>query len=155
MIGRLMIPVAGTVAALIAIAFAREPRGNPAPETPPFQWPTKMQDHSEPLPTETLPPAEEEAPPKATPQPQEFLLELGADGTILDVDGKRTFKSIEELQEKLGDARHRLVVTNGKDVPEATLDAVFTTLRDAKLASGDPRFQVRKVYRAPEAPAGD
>ncbi len=139
MIRRLMIPVAGTIAALVVIVLAHEPRGKPLPpEPPPFDFP-------EP-PEHSAPPAEDEPAPS---EPQEFQLELGADGTflVLDVENKYTFASIEDLSKQIGDVRHTLVISNGDGVPEAALDAALAQLRD--------RFQVRKVYRAPEAPPGD
>jgi hypothetical protein len=149
-----MIPVAGTIAALIAIALAREPRGE-APEPTQVDRPTAPEHDEELLPEEPEPPEDAPLPPPPQAEPQEYQLELNADGTITDVEELDEFASVDDLQQKLGDARHRLVLTNGAGVDEAALDAAFTKLRDAKLANGDPRFQVRKVYRVPDAPKGD
>lgn len=151
MIGRLMVPVAGTIAALIVIALAREPR--PAPETPSFEWPGDVPEHGEPFPEDETEPETETATPP--PEPQEYQLELAADGTLVDIGSGRKFASIEKLEAELDAARHRIVLTNGAGVPEAALDTAATKLRDAKAAGGEPRFQVRKVYRAPEAPADE
>jgi len=140
MIRRLMIPVAGTIAALVAILLAHEPRGTaPAPQIPPFDFPDAPE-HSGPA-------DEEEAPRPPPPEPQEFQLELGADGALLDLESGDSFASPDELGEQLGDVRHTIVISNGEGVTEAALDAVLAQLRD--------RFQVRKVYRAPEAPPGE
>lgn len=157
MIGRLMVPVAGTIAALIAIALAREPRRQDV-EPPPSQFPADVPEHGEPFPEDEMAPEEEAPPtppPPPAPEPQEFQLELGADGTLVDIKNGRTFASPEKLEAELDAARHKIVITNGQGVAEAALDAAFTKLRDAKDPGGDPRFQVRKVYRAPEAPAGE
>lgn len=136
MIRLLMIPVAGTIAALVAIVLAHEPRGDALPpQPPPFDFP----DVPEPA-----PPREDRPAPS---EPQEFQLELGADGTFLDVEHGDGFASVEELSAQLGEVRHVLVLSNGEGVTEAALDAALAQLRD--------RFQVRKVYRAPEAPPAD
>jgi hypothetical protein len=141
MIRRLMIPVAGTIAALVAIVLAHEPRGAPsAPEIPPFDFPD--------VPEHAGPDEEgEEEPPLPPPEPQEFQLELGADGALLDLERGDSFASLEELGEQLGDTRHTLVLSNGEGVTEAALDAALAQLRD--------RFQVRKVYRVPETPPAE
>ncbi len=139
MIRLLMIPVGGTIAALVAIVLAHEPRGDVPPRPPPFEFPTQPLEPPEPH----EPPAE--AP---TPEPREYQVELAADGTFLVLTGEEAaFASIEELQEQLGTARHTLVLSNGEGVTEAALDAVLAQLRD--------RYQVRKVYRAPEAPPAE
>jgi hypothetical protein len=141
MIRRLMIPVAGTIAALVAIVLAHEPRGAPsAPEFPPFDFPD---------PPEHAGPVEEEEPPPAEPppDPQEFQLELGSDGALLDLERGDSFASPDEIGEQLGEVRHTLVISNGEGVTEAALDAVVAQLRD--------RFQVSKVYRAPETPPAE
>jgi len=214
MIRRLLIPVAGTIAALVVVLWAHEPRG-PAPEPPPF----KIPDAPEPAEPEGEEPPEpqtfrielqkdgslldlEEQDVFKSPaafaerrgdarhtvvlsagegvtaealdavveelrkgfdvredteteaEPETFEIELQADGTLLDVGPPRfeddrpgEFASVEDLIEQLGDARHKLALSNGKEVTEAKLDEVLALLRD--------RFQVRKVYRAPEAPPGD
>jgi hypothetical protein len=226
MIGRLLVPVAGTIAALIAIALAREPRGPiPDPTLP------RGREHVEP--EEESPPAPEPRNPDAQtfrlelqsdgalldleeksrfaslddflgqvpgpdhvivlskgkgtteaalldavaklegtkrsdgtprfdavrahrpPESKTYRIEVAADGTLRDLDQETTFASVEKLLERLGEARHTLNVSNADGVAEAAVDEVVAKLRDAKLPDGDPRFLVRKVYRAPEAPPGD
>ncbi len=129
MIRRLMIPVAGTIAALVVVLWAHEPRGA-APEPPPFELP-------EPEDTE---PAGEEA-----PQPRTLRIEIEADGTLRDLDDGDEFSSPADLAERRGDARHALIVSAGKDVTDEALDGVM-----AELRQGD-RFEVRKkAAREPE-----
>ena len=221
MIGRLMVPVAGTIAALIAIALAREPRP-PKTDAEPFdvrdfigngtheeeeaqteeevplegnsyrlevqadgklkdldaqvtfasplefmeQHPgtshtvelskgkgatdataadVKLKLEGSPLPDGTRRFSVMEA----RVEPETFEVELAADGVLRTADGT-TFDSASALAEQLGNARHTLLVTNGKGVTEGDLDAILAKLREA-----NPRFQVRKVYREPEAPSGE
>jgi hypothetical protein len=139
----LLIPVGGTISALVAILLAHEPRGEPdAPQPPLFPAPTLPE--SSPPPEEGDEPPHEDAP---TAEPMEFQLELGADGTFIDLEGRVSFASVEALAKKLGDVRHTLLLSNGEGVTEEALDAALAKLRD--------RYQVRKVYRAPEAPPAE
>ena len=209
MIRRLMIPIAGTIAALVVVLWAHEPRGS-APELPPFDMPDAP---------EHAGPEDEEAPEPRTfrielqadgrlldledkdvfaspaafaerrgdarnivvlsagegvadealdevieklqegdrfavrkdaapeTEPETFEIELQEDGTLLEARHGDSFASVEELVEQLGDARHTVVLSNGDGVTEAALDELLAKLRG--------RFQVRKVYRAPETPPGD
>lgn len=137
----LLIPVAGTIAALVMIAYARQTRGEARPpELPPFDFPD--------APEHAAPPDEEPEPPPAPrePEPREFQLQLEADGTILDLKSGESFASFDELRETIGEVRHTLVLANGKGVSREALDEAEARLRD--------RFKVLKVYRAPEAPPG-
>jgi hypothetical protein len=207
MIRRLMIPVAGTIAALVVVLWAHEPRG-PAPELAPFDMPDAPE-HAEPkgeeapepqtfklelqkdgslldldeqdvfkspaafaerrgdarhtvvlsagegVPAEALDAVIEELQARfevrkeagTEAEPETFEIELQADGTFLDVTHGDSFSSVEELIEQLGDTRHTLLLSNGEGITEAALDEALAGLRD--------RFEVRKVYRAPEAPPGD
>jgi hypothetical protein len=162
----LLIPVAGTIAALVMIAYAREPRGeakHPADtpldfhggsmhgaedeEEPAAEEPVP---EDEPLPGEPGEPTGE--PEKPAPPPQEFQLRLEADGALVGeiVDPTRpepvAFASAEDLIKRIGSARHTLVITNGAGVDRAKLDGIEALLRD--------RFTIRKVYRA-EAPPSE
>ena len=145
MIRLLLIPVGGTIAALIAIALAREPRGAPkAPDPPLFPVTNPHEEAEEPPIEEGDEPPHEDAPPA---EPTEYQIEVGADGTFIDLEGRVSFASVEELATELGDVRHTLLLSNGEGVTEEALDAALAKLRD--------RYQVRKVYRAPEAPPAE
>jgi hypothetical protein len=151
-----MIPVAGTIAALAMIAYAREPRGETRHPGPlPFDF-GDAPDH-EPMDEEPLPVAPEEntgeeAERRPAAEAREYELRLEADGTLVgevvkpepEDPAPRVFASVQDLIDRIGDARHTLVITNGDGVDRAKLDEVETALRD--------RFKVRKVYRAPETP---
>jgi hypothetical protein len=132
----LLIPVAGTLAALAMVLYAHRPRGETDPELPPFDLPDAPE-HAEPL-------------DDVEPTPRTFRLELRADGTFFDLDHEEALASVAEVEEVLGDARHTLVLSGGEDVPEDAVDEAVRKLRDSKLASGDPRFEVRKA--PPPAP---
>ena len=86
MIGRLMVP--GTIAALVAISLAHEKRGT-SPDAPPFEWP-QAPEHDEP---DELPPPPEEVNPDA----RDFRLELQSDGTLVDLDEKSRFASLDDF----------------------------------------------------------
>ncbi len=164
----LLIPVAGTIAALVMIAYAREPRGEPKhPEIPldfhggsvhgaedeeePGEEPAMPEAaDEEPLPGKPGEPKEEpEA--KPAPPPQEFQLRLEADGALVGelIDPTHpervAFESAEDLIKRIGNARHTLVITNGDGVDRTKLDGIEALLRD--------RFTIRKVYRAEAPPA--
>lgn len=161
----LLIPVAGTLVALVMIAYAREPRGEARhPAEIPLDFhggsmhggedeeePTGEEPVPEdaPLPEEPGEPAAEPAMP--APPPQEFQLRLEADGALVGeiVDPTHpepvAFASAEDLIKRIGTARHTLVITNGSGVDRAKLDGVEALLRD--------RFTIRKVYRAEAPPA--
>jgi len=147
----LLIPIAGTIAALIAITLARQPRGEAAePELPAYDY-GNAPEHAAPPEDETeptLPPEGDEEPaPAPAPEPREFQLRLEADGTVVDSENGTKYASIDKLAEELKDARHTLVLTNGKGVTEKALDDALVLLRD--------HFKVLKVYSAPEAPPGE
>jgi hypothetical protein len=82
-----------------------------------------------------------------TPEPREYQLELDANGALSDTETGAKYASAEELAADLKEVRHTLVITNADGVTEAALDEALAKLRD--------RYQVRKVYRAPEAPPGE
>jgi hypothetical protein len=137
----LVLPLAGTIAALVMIAYARQERQpgeeETPPELPPFDFPD-VPEHGD----------DEEEPEPGRTEPREFQLQLEADGSILDLEAGLRFASIDELREMIGgDARHTLFLANGKGVTREALDAAEARLRD--------RYQVRKVYRAPDAPPGE
>ena len=145
MIKLLAIPVAGTIAALVAILLAHPEREGASPrrefEPPPFHLPEEE-------PELPVPPEDEEeaAPPvrpPPAPEPREFHLQLEADGALLDLESREVYADAEALAQDLGDAPHTLVIVNGEGVGEEALDQALARLRD--------RFLVRKVYRAREA----
>lgn len=147
MIKLLWIPVAGTIAAIVAILLAREPRGDetpPPPEPPPFELPEELEPGDAPEEPMTEEPEPE---PPAPETPAEMHIRLGPDGSLLAMDTGERFASVDELKEALGEARPMLFVGNADGVAEDALDNVLAQLRD--------RFQVRKVYRAPEPPPGE
>ena len=120
----LWIPVAGTVAALVAIFLAHSPReGDEAA-----------------LPVRTR--SFEEPPPPSVPGP-EYTLQLRKDG--LFVDGEKAYASAEEVIEALapeGGPRPTIILENAsEDVPEEALDAAIKKLSgrcDVEKRYGDP-----------------
>jgi hypothetical protein len=147
----LLIPVVGTILALVAITLAREPRG---PQKDEEQTPMDMGEAPEHAPPpdeqegeEPAPPEEGEAEPEPAPEPQEIQLELESDGSLVELGvlppmEPHRFASIDDLVKQLTKARHTIVLANGKGVTKEALDEAEVRLRD--------QFNVRKVYRAPE-----
>jgi len=137
----LAIPVAGTVAALIAISIFRQPREDaPDPEGrgPPV---TEARPDVTP-PREPPPEVPDEPPPESAAEPVSFQIELQSDGSLRDLDTQETFANVGELLDALATdekVRHKVLLTNGADVTEAEFDQALE-----KLAR---RFDVRKLYR--------
>ncbi|MHC4548889.1 MAG: hypothetical protein ACYTEZ_08930 [Planctomycetota bacterium] len=143
MIRLLWIPVAGTVAALIVILLAHEPRGE-EPGPAPVEAPPPV---TEP-PDETEPPEPDEAepppPPPPPPEAVEYQLRLEKDGRLVDIESGRTYADLADvLGQLVADerVRNRIFLSNGAEVTEEALDRAVETLRDS--------FEVRKVYSAP------
>ncbi|HEX5136477.1 MAG TPA: hypothetical protein VFY93_05875 [Planctomycetota bacterium] len=156
----LLIPVAGTIAALAMIVYARQPREPKTthPDLAPFDFPDAPEHAAPPEPGEEEPvpegmtpeePGPEETAPEKEPAPEalEYQLRLEADGSISDTESGRTYAGIDDLAKALGTARHTLVITNADGVPKSALDEAEVRLRD--------RYSIRKVYRAAEAPPGE
>lgn len=144
----LAIPAAGTVAALIVVLLAHEPRaeepGPVFPEPPPF---LPDQDSEAPVPGDASKPEEKpekKPPPKPPPPPVEHFLQLEKDGSLIDTGSARTFADGAAVIAELvrDDVRDRILLSNGKGVDDAALDKLVESL--------SAKFQVRKVYRAPE-----
>ena len=150
----LVIPVAGTIAALVVVMLAHEAReeepGPVFPELPPV-LPEDVPEA--PVPDDAASPEEEpeakpkpppEPPPKPPPPVSEYYLRLEKDGKLVDLDGARSFADTDAVIEGLShkDTRHRIILSNGEGVEEAALDEILE-----KLAA---KFEVRKVYRAAE-----
>jgi len=146
----LLIPVTGTAAALLVILLAHRVRETSREnERPAIDWP-QTPEHQVPADepeTEPEPEPESEPTQPPAPEPREYQIELEKSGTFVDLESGTKYASAKELGEQLGTARHTLFIANGDGVTEATLDEALANLRD--------RFQVRKVYRAPEAPPGE
>lgn len=149
MIRLLWIPLAGTIAALIVVLWAHEPREEEPPPLFPEPPPTLHDDGSDaPAPeddeeAEDTPGAETKEPP--APPPSEHYLRLEKDGTLVDLDSSRTFADVAAVVAVLAKderVRNRIFLSNGADVQEAELDRTLESLRG--------KFEVRKVYRAPE-----
>ena len=130
------IPVTGTVAALIVILLAHEPRGDSEPEPAPPLLDT-LPDISSLAADQPPPP-----PPPPAPEPREYQLQVNRDGGLRDLESGKTYPDIKSVIDELGDARHTIVVTNEEGVAEAALDTAMAALRD--------RFEMRKIYRAPK-----
>jgi len=161
MIRLLWIPVAGTVAAFIVILLAHEPREeDPAPVFP--EPPPALPDDASDAPASDLSgrspgganaddatkpakkPKPKAPPPELPPPPEEHFLRLEKDGSLVDLDSSRTFADgaaviAELVREKV---RDRIILSNGEGVEEAELEQILESLR--------AKFEVRKVYRAPE-----
>jgi hypothetical protein len=146
----LVIPVAGTIAALVVVLLAHEPREEepgPLPPEPPPVLPQDPPDEPD-VPDEGRPeeqPAPKKKPPEPPPPPvAEYTLRLEKDGSLVDVDRGNAFADSAAVIAQLGhkDTRHRILLTNGEGVEEAALDKLLEGL--------SARFHVRKFYRAPE-----
>jgi len=142
----LAIPAAGTVAALIVVLLAHEPRaeepGPVFPEPPPF---LPDQDSDTAVPGDAPKPEEKpEKKPAPKPPPVEHFLKLEKDGSLIDPGSTRTFADGAAVIAELvrDDVRDRILLSNGKGVDDAALDKLVESL--------SAKFQVRKVYRAPE-----
>jgi hypothetical protein len=149
----LVIPVAGTIAALVVVLLAHEPReeepGPVFPEPPPpvlpddeieAPVPAKADDAAEP----EEKPAPKKPPPPPPPPVSEYYLRLEKDGRLVDLDGSRSFADGAAVIDGLSHdkTRHRIILSNGEGVEEAALDNLLEGL--------SAKFEVRKVYRAPE-----
>ena len=146
----LVIPVAGTIAALVVVMLAHEAReeepGPVFPELPPV-LPEDVPEA--PGPDDAASPEEKpEAKPKPPPEPlpplSEYYLRLEKDGKLVDLDGARSFADTDAVIEGLShdEVRHRIILSNGEGGDEAALDSLLEGL--------SAKFEVRKVYRAPE-----
>ena len=103
-------------------------------------------DSEAPVPADVSKPERKPAPkpPKPAPPPVEHFLQLEKDGSLVDLDSSRTFADgaaviAELVREKV---RDRIILSNGEGVEEAELEQILESLR--------AKFEVRKVYRAPE-----
>jgi hypothetical protein len=144
----LAIPVAGTIAAIIVVLLAHEPReeepGTVFPEPPPA-LPDDVPDA--PVPDEGEK-AEEKPAPKRTPpppRPAEHFLRLEKDGSLVDLGNSRTFAHTAAVIAELAKderVRNRIILSNGAGVEDAALDKIVESL--------SAKFVVRKVYRAPK-----
>jgi len=149
----LAIPVAGTVAALLAIlAFHRE-REVPGPGVrppPPFELPTPDEPEGPDGMPEGPHPDDVRPPPEPSPQPRTYRLQLRADGVLVDLESGETFQDAAEALEMLAadeGVRNRVMLGNATpEVDEAALDAVVAALAE--------RCDVRKVYRGPAKDGG-
>ncbi len=138
----LWIPVAGTIAALVAILLARGERG-PANLAPP---PFSMTDDADAAPEPPdLPPL-----PKG-PETQEWRLILQPDGSFLTASGDESFADVEKLLERLAPTeayRPRILLTNAAaEVTAEALDAAA----EALAARCD---LTKRYYRAPDDEKG-
>ncbi len=157
----LLIPVAGTIAALVVVLLAHEPREE-EPDTdfpmPPPALPDDAPDEDD-VPDSSdrspdgakaddaadKPEAKPEAKPEPPPPPQaEYYLRLEKDGSLVDLDSSRPFPDSAAVIAALGHdkTRHRIILSNGEGVEEAALDKLLEGL--------SAKFEVRKAYRAPE-----
>lgn len=148
----LLIPVAGTLAALALIAFARQERGQDTSDAEsmrlPFDLPGDLGHEATPEEDAPEPPPPVVMPEEPVATPEEFDLRLEVDGSFVETATGTTYAaSLAELVKKLGDPRHTLVLTNADGVAKTALDEAEARLRD--------RYTVRKVYRAAEAPPGE
>jgi hypothetical protein len=155
------IPVAGTIAALIVVLLAHEPReAKPATDFP-IRPPALEDDASDaPVPDASPTPEgataddasgpEEKSAPKPTPPepppppPSQYNLRLEKDGSLVDLDSSRSFADGAAVAAELADekVRHRIFLSNGEGVEEAALDKLLEEL--------SAKFEMRKVYRAPK-----
>ncbi|MHC4973648.1 MAG: hypothetical protein ACYTG3_15085 [Planctomycetota bacterium] len=151
----LLIPVAGTIAALVVVLLAHEPReeepGPVFPEPPPPVLPDDDAEPPAPPPEEEkADPAEPEKkskpekPPEPPPPVAEYYLQLQQDGNLVELNSSRKFTDTAAVIQGLGNdkTRHRIFLSNGEGVEEAALDKLLEGL--------SAKFEVRKVYRAPE-----
>lgn len=151
----LLIPVAGTIAALVVVLLAHEPREeepgpvfpDPPPALPDDESDADDAPEGDALPDDAAdePEAKPQPPPEPPPPPQaEYYLRLEKDGSLVDLDSARSFADSAAVIAGLGhdDTRHRIILSNGEGVKEAALDQLLEGL--------SAKFEVRKVYRAPE-----
>jgi hypothetical protein len=145
-----LIPVGGTIAALVAILLARTPReDSPYPLNPPRATRTKPMPEPELPDLPDFPPETESAPSRPPPPPSRetpsFHFRLHADGALTDFESGKRHTSVEDLLEEIAPndgPRPRVMVTNADDVAETALDAALARLRS--------RCDVRKDYSAPQ-----
>jgi hypothetical protein len=150
----LLIPVAGTLAALLAIVVFRQPREDePRPatrDTPPFHLPSPDEilepedegaEDAEPEEGEDQPADE---PPPAPPRTYQF--QVAADGRLQDVETGAWFADPQSVFDTLATderVRHTLRLAKATaEVDDAAFDAVVKKLEE--------RFEVRRVDRASE-----
>lgn len=138
----LWIPVAGTIAALVAILLARGERGPgmdapstfPAPEDP-----------------EGAPEPPDVPPPPKSPEQKEWRLILQPDGSFLTASGDESFASVADLLERLAPTesyRPKVLLTNAAaEVTPEALDAAA----EALAARCD---LTKRYYRAPDEEKG-
>jgi hypothetical protein len=153
----LWIPVIGTIAAVIAVAIAHQPRGDtptspPVPRAKPEQFPPRKPDTGRETPPDVpAVPDEGETGPEM-PERDQYILRLRADGSFVDNEDGTEYADAAAVLAKLappGAPRVTVVVMNDSAaVPETALDAVREQLQT--------RVDFRKDYRAPEKePAKD
>ncbi len=138
----LWIPVAGTVAALVAILLAHGERGPSEPPPPSFP---DSGDFDLPPDTPPLPPT-----PKA-PEAREWQLILQPDGSFLTAAGDESFANAEEILKRLAPTesyRPKILLTNASgEVAAEALDAAAAAL----AARCD---LTKRYYRAPDEEKG-
>ena len=144
-----LIPIGGTIAALLAILATRAPREeSPYPLPPHRATPGEAPEVPETpeLPEMPEPPA---APPTEGPR-AEYMVRLFSDGAFEEPVSRRRFADAKALLDALappGEPRPRIVVSNASaDVTEEAVDRALAKLRD--------RCDVRKDYHggSDEAP---
>lgn len=146
----LVIPVAGTIAAAVVVLLAHEPREEepgpvfPEPPPPPVLPDDDAEPPAPPPEEEKAEPAEPENPPEPPPPVAEYYLQLQQDGNLVELNSSRRFTDTAAVIQGLGndETRHRIFLSNGEGVEEAALDKLLEGL--------SAKFEVRKVYRAPE-----
>lgn len=153
MIKLLAIPVAGTVAALIALLIAHPERDfhdkdvdegpdvtdarSDRPDIPDFP--------DMPVPSDAEGDENKPPPPPPPPDPMEYQLRLDGGGKFVDLETGQEFDDIAGVLKQLATdprVRNRVILSNGAGTDEAALDKVLEKLRTT--------FDVRKFYSAPK-----
>ena len=147
MIKLLAIPVAGTIAAVIALMIAHPERDfhdKDVDEGPDVTEARPDRPDFPDIDTPFLPDEDKPASKPPPPDPVEFQLRLDGGGKLVDLETGREFDDIAGvLKELVTDprVRNRVILSNGAGTDEATLDKALEKLRAS--------FDVRKFYSAP------
>jgi hypothetical protein len=151
MIRILWIPVIGTIAAVIAVAIAHQPRDDtptspPVPRTPQEEFRPSEPEAGPEMPPDVPDEPEEGEPAPEMPERGQYLLRLRVDGSFVDDEDGTVYADAAAVLAKLappGAPRVTVIVMNDSEkVPETALDAVREQLQT--------RVDFRKDYRAPE-----